>query len=810
MNLALKREDCGDLCGVGSKPGQIFIPHELRGRPINEFSFSVRLRHVLERRGIKLLGDLHGLNLAYFLKLDNCGKRTVTEIADFVRSVQTGANRNVASAYQPISGRVFSIAPNAAKLSVRELPTSVRLSRILAKKGIETIGQLNGIAVYDLLAEKNCGRKTVVELVDLLCRSAKGEYQIDQYPKEGSYHWSAVHLIDKIFQKSPSRNERILLLRFGGCGCEPLTLEEVGINFKLTRERVRQVVEKSITRIRKASGPKMSHFLRQIAAGCEEKVCPLTEELLQFCLGEHAVKCRFPMAFYIRLLYELNPSIPVWPKGQYGRCGDDDISYAIMSELEHVLGETNHCLSLKDAFAKLCSQKFPKLNVAEFLSSLRTCTFLKVEFKQPDQPKVSLGRLRAADLAKAALQSSDKPLTPEEILQQAGKLFTSDLLERSPRGLGNCLTLRQGFYLLGPRAYGLRKHFHLSDKDWPQVKADFIQMLKKANCPVSTHYFLNEWRDKWGTATNSYELAQILREDEQFVNLGRKLFALADWGVEERPYIKDLVTKILTDSGHLMTTTEIFERLKSFRSVSGGVTAKVLRGHPLVRDYGFGHFGLRSWNEAPKSEIVSSTVVVERIIRRADPPLTMKCLCEIVNIPANGQLAAKLWETCRLLKLVIRKPDKCSPETVLLHKKCSLERALVAIARQTDRPLPVYEIQWELNKYFGYLFGKRSLDEIKRCLGYSPMFVRDAEDNFILEVHLDRMGFDTAGIRDACFGILSQANEIVGCEDLLERLEAEGEGINDLSPEILAAMLRGGDEFEEVGRSRFRAKPCKH
>ena len=805
MTLPFSRANSASEGSDDSNLGEIFIPCDLRGQRIADFPFSVRLRHVLERRRIKLLGDLHGLSTSEFSKLANCGKKTLAELVNFVRSVHAGVSRTVADAYQPIKDEVFSVAPNAAKISVRELPISVRLSQVLAKKGIETLGQLNGVAAGDLLAIGNCGRKTVAEVVDLLQRSADGEFETDQDVDESSSCWLAVLLIDRAFQSFSPRNQEIVLWRLGGYG-DPLTLEEVGSKFKLTRERVRQVVEKTIRRIRTGSGPRMSLLLRRIAAGCEEKLCPLTPELLRLWLGEHEKKRRFPLSFYVRLLRDLNPEIPAWPRGQDGRGSEVVGSDAVMDELERVLREKGCSIPLKTAFTYLCSANFPHLQVTGFLGALRASRYLKVEFKQPDQPELTLGRLRAVDLANAALQSSGMPLTPEEILERAEKLFAPNLIDRAPRTLSNSLTPEQGFYLLGPRAYGLRQHFQLPQKDWSQIKAGFVQMLEKTNRPVSTPDFLSEYADEWGARTNSYELAQILREDQRFVDLGRRLFALAEWGVEERPHIKDLVAKILTDSGRLMTATEILEQLQTFRSVSGSAIPTILRGHPLVRDYGFGHFGLRSWGDAPKSEIVSSAAAVERIIRRADPPLTMNHLCEIVGIAPHGELADKIWRTCQSLKTVVRKPDECSPETVLLHKKCPLERALVATARQVSRPMPVYEIQWELNERFGALFEGRAPAEIERCLRQSPMFVRDADGNFILDEHFDQTGFDVAGIRAACFAILSQANEIIGCEDLLDRLESEGKGSEDLSPSILAAMLRGSEEFEEVGHNRFRAK----
>jgi RNA polymerase primary sigma factor len=49
------------------------------------------------------------------------------------------------------------------------------------------------------------------------------------------------------------REKVILLLRFGLCGEQPLTLEEVGQRFGLTRERIRQLEGKALAKLRHRS-----------------------------------------------------------------------------------------------------------------------------------------------------------------------------------------------------------------------------------------------------------------------------------------------------------------------------------------------------------------------------------------------------------------------------------------------------------------------------------------------------------------------------------------------------------------------------
>ncbi len=78
----------------------------------------------------------------------------------------------------------------------------------------------------------------------------------------------------------------------------------------------------------------------------------------------------------------------------------------------------------------------------------------------------------------------------------------------------------------------------------------------------------------------------------------------------------------------------------------------------------------------------------------------------------------------------------------------------------------------------------------------------------MLDVHLDQLDLDEETIRSSCVGILQQSNEILGCEEMIERLEAEGKVWPDLSPDVLGSLLRSAETFQEIGKNRFRLKPC--
>ena len=809
-------------------PDLIFIPQEARGQLITQFPISVRLANVLRSKGIRLFGDLHGLTFSGFSKSRNCGSKTLEEIIKLVHAVQLGDRSAEHSQVHPtlvktpytlpsifrfstarVKPKSFLVSADAQELNPFELPMSVRLENTLRTKRIKRLGELNGLPYSELLKIDGCGFKVLDELGRLLNRAATGEFRPGG-PFCPGETGELLRSLDIIIAAVPPRNRDILLLRFGATDNKALTLEEIGSKFDLTRERVRQIVDKVVPALLKQGGPRLAARLRGIATMCSEMVVPLTPQLISKWVGQNSSQLRYSTGFYVRLMSELNPELPGWPKGQERFTAVPDYpGIRIVKALATVLRRCEARLPLREAFERTrATAKLSGIAAGDFLATVKGARSIVVEFPEDDEPQVRLRYLRINDVARIVLEDSRNPLTPEEIILAAKHKFGSELVDWNPRTVGNSLLPENGFYLLGPRAYGLRQHLSIPSNVRRDAKADFKGMLAKENRPISTTEIINRKQFPWTAHLNAYALAQILREDSEFIDLGRFLFALSTWGIEEREYIKDLIPKVLAKVGRPMTTAQIFGQLRRLRSTSPSSIPITLRKHPLLHNLGFGRYGLRSWGDSVKATLVSDAALIDRIIRRSEPPLTFQALCEILDVACESESEDKLWATCTSLGSVIASPGKLTPNTLMLHKSCSLERALVATARAVNRPMPVYEFQWELNTRFFPLFGQTSNAEVAKTLGKSLFFLRDADDEFILDVHLEQLGLDGKAIRRACLDILSEANEIVGCDDLIERLEAEGRSWEELSPDILGSLLRENKEFQEVGHNRFRAKPC--
>lgn len=82
------------------------------------------------------------------------------------------------------------------------------------------------------------------------------DYLPDQFspdPEDEAYEQALRETVDHALSTLEQREAKVLRLYFGLDDQEPMTLEEIGTHLGLTRERVRQIKEKAITRLRHAS-----------------------------------------------------------------------------------------------------------------------------------------------------------------------------------------------------------------------------------------------------------------------------------------------------------------------------------------------------------------------------------------------------------------------------------------------------------------------------------------------------------------------------------------------------------------------------
>jgi hypothetical protein len=159
-----------------------------------------------------------------------------------------------------------------AQLRVQDLPISTRARNVLRDAGIRTVDELAQIAPGTLIKVGNCGRRTIAELAKILgayfaslpnsgiafYRGTRPSWlrHVTSSPSSSEHSLSiflqpeeraVMEVIENALTTLRPRMVSILVKRMGVAPGQPRkTLEAIGREFDLTRERVRQIVDKGL------------------------------------------------------------------------------------------------------------------------------------------------------------------------------------------------------------------------------------------------------------------------------------------------------------------------------------------------------------------------------------------------------------------------------------------------------------------------------------------------------------------------------------------------------------------------------------
>jgi len=363
----------------------ITIPAPSRETPASSLALSARLARLFEASGIRRLGDLHGKAFSDFNEFANNGPKTQQDLRDLVRLIRE--QRTL-----PLVDRL-SIPAAARDLNPFEFPLSVRLESALRAKNIQHFGDLEGLALKELKQLRNCGWLTIRELVRLLERISEGEFALRGKLGSPAMFANLLSKLDQNLGALRERDRKTVLLRLGeGKVGRGWTLNQIGMRFHITRECVRQDLERIVPMIRKAGGPEMVAQLDYISSKCLEGVYPFTVPLLTKWMSGAPSSRKFSMPFYVRLLGELHPQLPAWPNGQDPARPWTKRVEPLTGVLEEIL-EGHEGMPAQDAFRRTAAHpKTRNIGAGPFLETLKRSRNICVEFPKPEQPVLSVRR----------------------------------------------------------------------------------------------------------------------------------------------------------------------------------------------------------------------------------------------------------------------------------------------------------------------------------------------------------------------------------------------------------------------------------
>ena len=442
----------------------IEVPASLRDQPLDVWETSARLTAVLDRFGIRVLGDLHGRKVVDFAWEKNCGPKTLYELDLLARRAQSrngkascNGNRRgcvntshtpshdfSATASERATAKMqedaasFAIPESICHLSFSELPITTRLANVVRAIGARSLGDLNGCSAFEMLQYKACGWGTISEIQQLIERAVSGEFDVAQI-EEATVAAELLSLLEQGLATLPLRDRQFVLARIGaqtGSARSPgadllcLSCAEIGRRHGLTRARVHKVFANSLTTLRKIWGPRVPRLLEVIKWRCLSMICPLTPQLLGKWVDSRAAfssgpkngdflnSVRLSMEAHVRLIASLDKNIPCWPRTNHKpRCIDDSVAEFDLA-LAHVVREAGGHISVAEAYRKLShpgGRDYRRLTIQNFLWMLRSVESTVVEFKDPEIPIVRVRPSNAGVLPRGIPTQNGKSSTTRKV-----------------------------------------------------------------------------------------------------------------------------------------------------------------------------------------------------------------------------------------------------------------------------------------------------------------------------------------------------------------------------------------------------------
>ena len=174
--------------------------------------------------------------------------------------------------------------------SYDNLPLNIIVSNsaileILFANGINTIKELKSLSTDSLIILFSIDYENIIKSLESLNDNFASSYK---------------EKINEIFNRLKDRELEILVLRNGLSGQKPMTLEEVGMMYDITRERCRQIESKALTKIKNSSIEVKNILVNLYLSLCTQEVRYISEEKIFEFVGDSK------LARYILFLYEIS------------------------------------------------------------------------------------------------------------------------------------------------------------------------------------------------------------------------------------------------------------------------------------------------------------------------------------------------------------------------------------------------------------------------------------------------------------------------------------------------------------------------
>jgi len=268
--------------------------------------------------------------------------------------------------------------------SLGHLPISSTVIEKLNEHGYKLLNDLNGAMPFGLVTETGIDIRAIEEIGAVQERLLITAPPTGPHPALTYTTAFVVQQLDTFMDAVGERNRKALLMRYSGEGREPATLEEIGVELGVSKERARQVINRSMSKADGYFAIGTSAAIHVISEACGARVYPVTPGLLEARLAAAGVRPNYATRFYTLLLQGLFPSLPCWPGG----VGWGSYNRKINDLMDAVRDHSDQPITLCALYARLQAEYGDTLfsSATDFLIRLSHQNIAEVGLLDPEVP----------------------------------------------------------------------------------------------------------------------------------------------------------------------------------------------------------------------------------------------------------------------------------------------------------------------------------------------------------------------------------------------------------------------------------------
>jgi len=241
------------------------VERDLASMPLRTLGVPTRMLKFADRMGLESLGDLLARTPADLMSEPNLGRATIAATRTIIEALLgepwgKAKPPEVPPAPEPTGWDAVrqALTDEQRAIHLSSIEFTARVHTFAARERIETLGELATRSAGALQGMVNFGRSTVRDLpIAVLAHLAQ--------PPKPPMPDGGLLACWRTLLEAVDPNDRMILTRRSGLESEPSTLQEIGDVLGVTRERVRQLQDKALTRLlRRSWAPETRERAREL------------------------------------------------------------------------------------------------------------------------------------------------------------------------------------------------------------------------------------------------------------------------------------------------------------------------------------------------------------------------------------------------------------------------------------------------------------------------------------------------------------------------------------------------------------------